>query len=225
MLRGRAAIWTAALQFVALFVAAAATFVAEPPSRFDQGGEFALRPYLNFVLVVLYLCLLVWLRTRRTPLAARTFALIAVLLLVAGSASLYFYRVTGESWACPVPAEEGVDYYVVGEKVAPEMARQYPGSTCTEWFEEMGGNLDMVWQQDEISARHARLLVWYLVTVLGFALSAMFAIEAVRAQFGEEVTPEPSPGPEAGDDPAVMGEPASQAEPANPENPEGAPPP
>lgn len=214
------ALWTAALQFAALFIAAAVTFVAEPPSRFDQGGEFAMRPFLDFVLVVLFLCLLVWLRTRPRPLVARTHALIALLLLLAATGSLYFYRDTSAAWSCPVPSEQGVDHYVMGGRVAADMAKSYPDSTCTEWFESMGGYLDRVWEQGEITARHTWLLAWYLATVLGFALSAMFAIEAVRSQFGEDdaagTGSAPSEVPQA--DAVTAGEPMSDAAPASGED-------
>lgn len=181
LIKGRVGLWTALLQFAALLIAGAATFVLEPAIRFDQtSDEFPARPYLNFVLTIIFICLFIWLRTTRQRATERTLAGAAILLLAAASSSMFAYDKVSDRWSCRLEQER----YVIAAKVLPAMKAKSPNNSCIDWFNEMNGHLDQVWDVEEVRDRHQLLLLWYLATVLGFALSALVAIEALNVHLG-----------------------------------------
>lgn len=174
----RSSLWTAVLQFIAAITGLVVTFVVKPPSLADQNLESAYLPMLNVICGVIFLFVLVFARRNRRLVHSPRMSFIAVVAVIAASASVIFYLWTANLWSCST--YQG-DRLVIGSSLSPDASRYAAKNhltDCADLIDEYARATDFIWSGTEMRKRYFLLLAWFLANVVLFTSAIIVAVEA-----------------------------------------------
>ena len=166
------------LQAGVWLVALVVLFVVEPPPISRAAGTPSFVHATGFVAAIAIALILVTTRQPRRRLA--TLRWITLGLLVASVAGFFGYLGLISAWTCDY---DGNGPVVIGSELFPE-ARRYAASIgrtdCATLIADVAGRTDELWAKSDLVARQLALAACFMATVLGFASSAVLAIETLR---------------------------------------------
>lgn len=166
------------LQVGVWLVALVVLFVVEPPPITRAAGTPPFVHATGFVAAIAIALILVATRRPRRRLA--TLRWITLGVLIVSVAAFFGYLGLISVWTCDY---DGNGPVVIGSELFPG-ARRYAAeigrTDCATLIADVAGRTDELWPKSDLVARQLALAACFMITVLGFASSAVLAIETLR---------------------------------------------
>lgn len=178
-------LWSQMLQTAVFLVGAILLFVLTPPRLTAADENSSVVHAAQFIGAIIIVLALVTAHRKRWSVQWLSIATVGSL---AGAVTSWFaYRLLAGIWTCN--AYDGRGPIVIGGRMFQE-AQQYAhrsGRSGCEMVQDAAGDTASIWPYADLLVRHLALTALFIVTTMLFLLSAVLAIEILRASTDRRV--------------------------------------